>query len=134
MRDIKFTIEVDNISGSEFGNMNDRLHNIEHIGHTIGEYECLSKAFTFYPKNKLIDENEYGMLIKALMKLSELFPSATFKVNLNNRTTNGLWIDYYHNGTIESCYAKVVYPEPKNVSWTHTWTYQEEYTLKHGKL
>lgn len=132
MKDRKFTIEIDNVNEEALRDINEQLHNNEDFGHAIGECEFASKEFRIFRKNKLIDVNEYSKLYDVLIRLSKTYPSVKFKVNINCSASFTPWIDYYQNGIAESCYA--VYPEPKDVSWTHEWTFQEEFTLEaHSK-
>lgn len=132
MKNIRFTIEIDNVNEEELRDINEQLHNDKNVGHAIGECEFASNEFRIFQKNKLIDSYEYHDLFELLIKLSKTYPSVKFKMNLNCSASFTPWIDYYQNGIMESCYA--VYPEPKNVSWTHEWTFAEKLALEsHSK-
>lgn len=132
MKNIRFTIEIDNVNEEELRDINEQLHNNKDFGHAIGECEFASKEFYIFRKNKPIDSYEYRDLFETLIKLSKTYPSVKFKMNLNNSASFTPWIDYYQNGVMESCHA--VYPEPKNVSWTHEWTFAEKFALEsHSK-
>ena len=73
--------------------------------------ESHSSYFEAYEETKWYDHS-YDM-----MKFSCLFPDVTFKLHGEGEESGDLWNEYFHNGKVEECPARIIYEQPYEIEW-----------------
>lgn len=91
-------------------------HTLEIVG---GHYDILGEIIdndpdTFYgidTNGESIDSVKWYSHQKDMKEVSKQFPELVFKLSGEGEEAGDIWIEYYKNGKIQECPAKITYDE-----------------------
>ena len=52
-----------------------------------------------------------------MMNISKLFPDVIFRLRGDGEEKEDMWYEYYQNGKVEECPAKIIFPAPEEIEW-----------------
>lgn len=73
--------------------------------------DCGEAIFSVCDEHKWYDHT-YDM-----MKISKLFPDVIFRLSGEGEEKEDMWHEYFHNGKVEECRAKITFPQPIEIEW-----------------
>ena len=54
-----------------------------------------------------------------MMQISEMFPDVIFRLSGDGEEREDMWHEYFHNGKVEECRAKIIFPTPVEIEWNN---------------
>lgn len=118
-----YTMEARGIKGKEeFDAILDAMKD-QHLlyDHDYNEYGIFTKVESDYDFHIAFfnsdDEAKWYDNSYDMMKFSRLFPDVTFRLSGDGEDRDDSWHKYFHNGEIEECRAKIIFPSPERIEW-----------------
>lgn len=102
------------------------------IVHALKERELLedreNDKYGIFDESKYYDDSHYAYFDSCesakwydcsydMMKFSKLFPNVTFKLHGDGEERDDMWNEYFHNGKMEECRARIIYETPCEIEW-----------------
>ncbi|MGG3890206.1 hypothetical protein [Metabacillus fastidiosus] len=91
-------------------------HTLEILG---GHYDILEEIVendpdTFYgidTNEEPLDSVKWYSHQEDMRKISKQYPDLVFKLSGNGEESGDMWIEYYKNGLMQNCHAKITFDE-----------------------